>query len=169
MKLVIEKHGSHLLDFNAATCSCLGSCIVFMPRIDLWAVETSYEDECHSPATKADLSEESSFSEQRDVDGGSSAESAEPEVPILKASHLWCSFIEQVESICVSTSLMILVRLSIIFYVHVQVYVVLVKFLHMCIVLYLLNLERECILLKIASCYSTLPFRPGYLKSAFES
>lgn len=95
-----------------------------MPRIDLWAVETSYEEECHSPATKVDFSEESSFLEHSNVNwrpelnGGSFAESAEPQVPIIKASHLWCSFIEQVESICVSTTLIILVRLSIIVYVY---------------------------------------------------
>lgn len=95
-----------------------------MPRIDLWAVETSYEEECHSPATKVNFSEESSFLGHSDVDWrqnlneGSSAESAEPQLPIIKASHLWCSFIEQVESICVSTSLIILVRLFIIVYVY---------------------------------------------------
>ena len=89
-----------------------------MPRIDLWAVETSYE-ECHSPATEVDFSEQSSFVEHSDdLNQCSPAESAEPQVPILKASHLWCSFIEQVESICVSTSLIIMVWLSIIDYVY---------------------------------------------------
>uniref|UniRef100_A0A162AE44 PHD-type domain-containing protein n=1 Tax=Daucus carota subsp. sativus TaxID=79200 RepID=A0A162AE44_DAUCS len=91
-------------------CTCLGSCIVSMPRIDLWAVETSYE-ECHSPATEVDFSEQSSFVEHSDdLNQCSPAESAEPQVPILKASHLWCSFIEQVESICVSTSLIIMIE-----------------------------------------------------------
>ncbi|XP_074370332.1 uncharacterized protein LOC141711638 isoform X2 [Apium graveolens] len=111
-----EGHGDlmHGVTQILSRCTCLGSCIVFMPRIDLWAVETSYEEECLSPATEVDLSEESSFLEHNNVNWrsklneGSSAESAEPQDPIIKASHLWFSFIEQVESICVSTALIIL-------------------------------------------------------------
>ena len=104
--------------YMAVKCSSVGSCLVFMPRIDLWAVETlQHETEksdsspSNHPLTKSNESclthgqvigkEIDSCQEQH-----KSVETEEFQVP----SHAWSSFVEQVESICVSTSLMILVK-----------------------------------------------------------
>ncbi|XP_057728382.1 uncharacterized protein LOC130944204 isoform X2 [Arachis stenosperma] len=73
-------------------CASLQSCILFMPRIDLWAVNKHVQI----------YEKESEFNTEK-----SSAEITEGEAN-KKASHAWMSFIEQVESIGVSTSLMIL-------------------------------------------------------------
>ncbi|KAL5738150.1 hypothetical protein ACOSP7_030911 [Xanthoceras sorbifolium] len=73
-------------------CSSVGSCLVFMPRIDLWAVATLQHE-----TEKSDSSPSShSLTESNESEG------------FQGPSHAWSSFVEQVESMCVSTSLMIL-------------------------------------------------------------
>nr|XP_043627896.1 uncharacterized protein LOC122599445 [Erigeron canadensis] len=71
-------------------CASVGSCMVFMPRIDLWAIETCHrvsEDNCVS-------SKSVGLSDADDL--------------VSRASDLWRSFVEQAESIFISSSLMIL-------------------------------------------------------------
>ena len=103
-------------------CTSVGSFMLFLPRIDLWAIETSDQDdeECF-PSTDHQSSEEEScitnsqVVEKENLSGPRACKSAEigvPEDALQRASHAWRSFIEQVDSICVSTSLMILVSLG---------------------------------------------------------
>ncbi|KAM7250767.1 hypothetical protein ACFE04_022650 [Oxalis oulophora] len=66
-------------------CASVGSSMVFMPRIDLWAVE---------PFTQVIENELSDI--------------VEPQGPSKCCSHAWSLFIEQMESMCASSSLMIL-------------------------------------------------------------
>ncbi|XP_071730126.1 uncharacterized protein [Rutidosis leptorrhynchoides] len=77
-------------------CSSVGSCIVFMPRIDLWAIET-----CHQ-VDEEESGISSKTSESSDTDNPKSLE------PVFRASNLWSSFVEQAESIFISASLTIL-------------------------------------------------------------
>ncbi|ESQ48465.1 hypothetical protein EUTSA_v100198800mg, partial [Eutrema salsugineum] len=83
-------------------CASRKSCVVFMPRIDLWAVET-----------------ESPLSEEVECDDDSAKEnSSSPICPetvekmelqnSVRVSHAWNTFFEQVESLRVSTKLIIL-------------------------------------------------------------
>ncbi|KAK7855934.1 tat-binding like protein 7 [Quercus suber] len=95
-------------------CASVGSCVVFMPRIDLWAVEKSqvieesdssskhhqFPDFIHGQA----IQKENEFSTQKIK----SAKMDDCLCAVQSASHAWSSFIEHVESICASTSLMIL-------------------------------------------------------------
>ena len=100
-------------------CASVQSCILFMPRIDLWAVEKHFQiskktdsfsinhvlpemdKSCFKPSQV--LEKESEFNSEKNSAGMSKGQANK------KASHVWMSFIEQVESIGVSTSLMILV------------------------------------------------------------
>ncbi|KAK4285915.1 hypothetical protein QN277_002541 [Acacia crassicarpa] len=100
-------------------CAGVQSCVVFMPRIDLWAVETHFqvaENSDHfSTNDQVSEMEESCLTLSEVVENKSefnskkrkSVDMAKGQV-IGRASHAWMSFIEQVESIGVSTSLMIL-------------------------------------------------------------
>ncbi|XP_007021595.2 PREDICTED: uncharacterized protein LOC18594081 [Theobroma cacao] len=96
-------------------CASMGSCVVFMPRIDLWAVETvnqvAEESDLSSTFHQSPMEEdplpvekESGFSLRQ----SELAETAEAIAAVQIISHAWSSFVEQVESICVSTSLIIL-------------------------------------------------------------
>lgn len=106
----------------AVKCTSVGSCMLFLPRIDLWAIETSDQDdeECSSPTDHQSSEEEfcitnSQVVEKENVSGPRACKSAETGVPedvLQRASHAWRSFIEQVDSMCVSTSLIILVRIG---------------------------------------------------------
>ncbi|XP_015899189.2 uncharacterized protein LOC107432546 [Ziziphus jujuba] len=101
-------------------CAAVGSCMVFMPRIDLWAVETSHQviEESESCSTSHQYPEDNNSSvshgqavEDENASGQQKCKSAEMAGDhdfVQSASHAWSFFIEQVESICVSTSLMIL-------------------------------------------------------------
>lgn len=104
----------------AVKCAGVQSCVVFMPRIDLWAVETHFEvaesfDDC-STNNQLSETEESCLTSRKVVEKKSefnskkrkSIDMAKGQV-ILRASHAWMSFIQQVDSIGASTSLMILV------------------------------------------------------------
>ncbi|PNX99999.1 P-loop nucleoside triphosphate hydrolase superfamily protein [Trifolium pratense] len=100
-------------------CASMKSCVIFMPRIDLWAVvEDSQIAEKTDSCSINHLSSEtdtSSFTPSQIVEkengintGKNSAEMTKCQAN-KKASYAWMSFIEQVESIGSSTSLMILV------------------------------------------------------------
>lgn len=103
-------------------CANVGSCMIFMPRIDLWALDTCHqvddEDNSFSSKTvgssKANPSgliqhevideENESFPKLR----RSLENMGKSQDPVLLASDLWNSFVEQAESIFISASLMIL-------------------------------------------------------------
>lgn len=101
-------------------CASVGPCVVFMPRIDLWAVETPLQVTGESDSDLSDHqlpeNEKSYFVHSQAVEEGSGSTSQQcksedmGECPgvACSASHAWNLFVEQVESICVSTSLMIL-------------------------------------------------------------
>ncbi|KAK4767843.1 hypothetical protein SAY87_002984 [Trapa incisa] len=80
-----EGHGDALQGITQILmkCASVDSSVVFMPRIDLWAVETHY-------------------------DIASEEEMMRPEDLQQISSQSWNSFIEQAESVCVNTSLVIL-------------------------------------------------------------
>ncbi|KAL3587221.1 hypothetical protein D5086_014088 [Populus alba] len=102
-------------------CASFQSCMIFLPRIDLWAVET-----CHKVNDDGDASssinhqvyeeKESSLTNSQVVEEENEspihqcipAEMTEPQDAARSISPAWSSFVEQVESISVSTSLMIL-------------------------------------------------------------
>ncbi|MCD7468093.1 hypothetical protein HAX54_005891 [Datura stramonium] len=92
-------------------CASAGKCMIFMPRVDLWAMETSdqvcQEDSCslvnpESLGKEANLhyniGEERNFNHSADQAGDA----------LKRASYLWSSFVEQVETICMATSVMLL-------------------------------------------------------------
>ncbi|KAJ9153551.1 hypothetical protein P3X46_026978 [Hevea brasiliensis] len=101
-------------------CASLESFVIFMPRIDLWAVESCQQvtEESDASSTDHQLSEETEFcSTPIQVVGKenesiahqcSESEMPQPQDATLCTSHAWSSFVEQVESIRVSTSLIIL-------------------------------------------------------------
>ncbi|KAM3396040.1 putative protein isoform X1 [Capsicum galapagoense] len=81
-------------------CASVGKCMMFMPRVDLWAMEASdQEDGCalENPESLG-KDEESNFNHSADQAGDAPK----------RASYLWSSFVEQVETICVTTSVMLL-------------------------------------------------------------
>ncbi|XP_049374122.1 uncharacterized protein LOC125839189 [Solanum verrucosum] len=84
-------------------CASVEKCMIFMPRVDLWAMETSDlvcpEDGCSllNPESLG-KDEERSFNHSADQAGDA----------LKRASYLWSSFVEQVESICMATSVMLL-------------------------------------------------------------
>lgn len=99
-------------------CASWGSCAVFMPRIDLWALETfdkfpEFESSLadHQSSEKEDLCFTSSQGckvEKSCLQHCESTGMVEAQTIVRSVSHAWRSFVEQVESICVSTSLIIL-------------------------------------------------------------
>lgn len=94
--------------------------MIYLPRIDLWAIENVDKKENDS-SSDSESSEEMSFVKHSQV-GKKENQSGEKKVcessvvaavsqdASLKTSQIWSSFVEQVDSICVSTSLMILVK-----------------------------------------------------------
>lgn len=117
-----EGHGDVMLGLTRILmrCASVGSCMIFLPRIDLWAIETFNnvdKKEYDSSSTDSRSSEEMSFVKHSQV-GKKENQSCEKvcessEVAVSqdasqKTSHIWSAFVEQVDSICVSTSLMIL-------------------------------------------------------------
>ncbi|GAB2230830.1 hypothetical protein Droror1_Dr00015124 [Drosera rotundifolia] len=87
-------------------CSSLKRCTLFMPRMDLWAIE------CHHEVFQDDKNQEhDAVGVLNGVMCNPNTETADSEEPGNEensASHMWNSFVEQVESICVSRSLIIL-------------------------------------------------------------
>ncbi|XVF78643.1 hypothetical protein PTKIN_Ptkin14bG0151600 [Pterospermum kingtungense] len=94
-------------------CAGMGSSVVFMPRIDLWAVETFNQvaEESNSSSTlhEAPMREDSQLvQKESSLLQSELAETVNATSGVQSVSHAWSSFVEQVESICVSTSLIIL-------------------------------------------------------------
>ncbi|CAN4104214.1 unnamed protein product [Withania somnifera] len=84
-------------------CASVEKCMIFMPRVDLWAMETS-DQVCQEDGCSLLNPESLVKDEERNFD-----HSADQAGDVLKrASYLWSSFVEQVETICVSTSVMLL-------------------------------------------------------------
>ncbi|KAK3035001.1 hypothetical protein RJ639_033379 [Escallonia herrerae] len=99
-------------------CASVGSCLVFMPRLDLWALETVEPvDNEESPSLNLESCEENNpcltENEVVDIDNRcpgicESTERKEPGEADRKVAQLWNLFMEQVESMRVSTPLMVL-------------------------------------------------------------
>ncbi|XAR68307.1 hypothetical protein NMG60_11003390 [Bertholletia excelsa] len=99
-------------------CASVGSCMIFMPRIDLWAIETFDQvgrEENYPSSTSSEPSDTSCmeysqhFKEtQFNQKICNLSETTVSQGASLKTSYIWNSFVEQVETICVATSLMIL-------------------------------------------------------------
>ncbi|PWA92821.1 AAA+ ATPase domain-containing protein [Artemisia annua] len=89
-------------------CASVGSCMIFMPRIDLWALETCHqvdvEEDCASPKTSGSSKANPPCPIQNEVNDN--MESFQD--PVLRSSGVWSSFVEQAESIFISASLTIL-------------------------------------------------------------
>ncbi|GAY55848.1 hypothetical protein CUMW_167250 [Citrus unshiu] len=87
-------------------CSTVGSCFVFMPRVDLWAVETLQQgnEESDSCATNDDLarSNGSCFADgqfvEKDTDSWLQQHKSEGPTEFHGHSHAWSTFVEQATS-----------------------------------------------------------------------
>lgn len=106
-----EGHGDMVHGLTRILMRCAGAqtCMIFMPRIDLWAVETSFE------ACEQESYEKKSSYRLGEVDKEDElfarakvTEMAESPTAVKKASYLWNYFLEQIEPIRVSSSLIIL-------------------------------------------------------------
>ncbi|KVI02180.1 uncharacterized protein LOC112500269 [Cynara cardunculus var. scolymus] len=103
-------------------CANVGPCMIFMPRIDLWALDACHqvdeEENCFSSKTIGSSKADPSRLIQHEV--ADEEKESRPKLctslenmgksqdPVLLASDLWNSFVEQAESILISASLMIL-------------------------------------------------------------
>ncbi|KAL3849214.1 hypothetical protein ACJIZ3_011096 [Penstemon smallii] len=110
-----EGHGDMILGLTQILMRCAGAklCMIYMPRIDLWAIETYNEtSDGHRESSSVEFqpSEKISCDGKCEIDREHNhSSSPEEEVTALKkASYLWTSFIGQVESMRVNTSLIIL-------------------------------------------------------------
>lgn len=94
----------------AVKCASMKSCVVFMPRIDLWAVEEDFQiAEKTDSCSVNHLSPSQIVEKENGINTGKNSKEKTKCQANKKASYAWMSFIEQVESIGLSTSLMILV------------------------------------------------------------
>lgn len=90
-------------------CASMKSCVVFMPRIDLWAVEEDFQiAEKTDSCSVNHLSPSQIVEKENGINTGKNSKEKTKCQANKKASYAWMSFIEQVESIGLSTSLMIL-------------------------------------------------------------
>ncbi|KAL2466801.1 P-loop containing nucleoside triphosphate hydrolase superfamily protein [Abeliophyllum distichum] len=115
-----EGHGDMVLGLTQMLMRCAGmqSCMIFMPRVDLWVVETfkqANDEYSDSPLMEPQSSEKMSIAEHCEVDkehdlcpSAKETEVAVSQTAIKNASYLWNSFVELVDLIRVHTSLMIL-------------------------------------------------------------
>ncbi|KAL2523552.1 P-loop containing nucleoside triphosphate hydrolase superfamily protein [Abeliophyllum distichum] len=115
-----EGHGDMVHGLTRILMRCAGTqtCMIFMPRIDLWAVETSSEaceEDSYSVSLESQISERISCNSHGEVDKedelcprAGQTEMAEAPTAVKKASYLWNYFLEQVEPIRVHASLIIL-------------------------------------------------------------
>ncbi|XP_030480637.2 uncharacterized protein LOC115697685 [Cannabis sativa] len=94
-------------------CAGVGSCMIFMPRIDLWAVQQV--EDCDSNSMNDQRTEKGnppSIKHDRNKNLSSPHSKLTGTVGdqgfTQNASNTWRLFVEQVESICISTSVMIL-------------------------------------------------------------
>lgn len=97
----------------AVKCASRQSCVVFLPKIDLWALEKHFQisertDSCLKRG-KSYFTPNQVVVKEREINNEKSSTEMANGQAITKASFAWMSFVEQVESIGVSTSLMILV------------------------------------------------------------
>ncbi|KAL6561797.1 hypothetical protein OROMI_017398 [Orobanche minor] len=95
-----EGHGDMVYGLTHILMRCVGSslCMLYLPMIDLWAFETHEETSDDS----CEVGMENGLHPSSDVEATWSQPAAK------KASYIWTSFIEQVESMRVNTSLIIL-------------------------------------------------------------
>lgn len=98
-----EGHGDMVHGLTRILMRSTGASVsmLYMPRIDLWAVETyekASEDEC----------EPSEVGIEHGLCPNAFVEDTQSQTAVRKVSYLWTSFIEQVESIRVNSSLIIL-------------------------------------------------------------
>ncbi|KAK6132807.1 hypothetical protein DH2020_033450 [Rehmannia glutinosa] len=117
-----EGHGDMVHGLTHILMRCAGSnmCVLYMPIIDLWAIETydeAFEDGCESSSMKTQSSGKISSDWHGEVDmedglcPSNDVEATQSQIAVKKASYLWTSFIEQVESMRVNTSLIILLTM----------------------------------------------------------
>ncbi|XP_073026996.1 uncharacterized protein [Primulina eburnea] len=101
-----EGHGDMVHGLTRILMRCAGTnlCMIYMPRIDLWAIEMCNE----AREGNHDLaSMEPQCPKNLSSEGKCEIEMEHDACPV-KVSYLWTLFIEQVESMCVNTSLIIL-------------------------------------------------------------
>ncbi|KAJ4842381.1 hypothetical protein Tsubulata_000919, partial [Turnera subulata] len=115
-----EGHGDMIQGLTQILMKCaqFQSCMIFMPRIDLWAIEMCHQvADCHACIINHQLSDEKVSwkrqsqaidKENHSMHHCEATELAQPQDLTRIASRVWSSLVEQVESLCVSTSLMIL-------------------------------------------------------------
>ncbi|XP_020203639.1 uncharacterized protein LOC109789156 [Cajanus cajan] len=93
-------------------CASRQSCIVFLPRIDLWAVDKHFQiaERAGSCLTmrKSCFTRNEAVEKENETGTEKNLSEMTKGQTNTKASYAWMSFIEQVESIGVSTSLMIM-------------------------------------------------------------
>ncbi|KAL0328450.1 UNVERIFIED_CONTAM: hypothetical protein Scaly_2277600 [Sesamum calycinum] len=101
------------------TVRCAGAnpCMLYLPTIDLWAIETcdkASEDGCESSSMEPQSPGKTSSGGRWEVDmedglyPSADVMATQTQTEVKVASYLWTSFIEQVESMRVNTSLIIL-------------------------------------------------------------
>lgn len=78
-------------------CLTVGRCIIYMPRIDLWAIDEIHEMEAKHTEIHPETGKSSSVSGDNDRRKYS--------------SEAWNSFVEQIDSSCASESIIVLVWL----------------------------------------------------------
>ncbi|KAI5437619.1 hypothetical protein KIW84_023651 [Lathyrus oleraceus] len=99
-------------------CPSTKSCVIFMPRIDLWVVEEDVKiaektDSCSMDQLSSEM-DTSCFTPREIIEKENGINTGKHPAEMIecqsdkKASYAWMTFIEQVESIGLSTSLMIL-------------------------------------------------------------
>ncbi|RAL49115.1 hypothetical protein DM860_015106 [Cuscuta australis] len=110
-----EGHGDILQGLTGILMryACAGRCIIFMPRLDLWAVEASsmvFETRGVALSGKHQLYEERSLEEIKNEKSYPVATTMglESKKEVREASDIWNSFVEQAETLCVSKPLSIL-------------------------------------------------------------
>ncbi|KAI3466086.1 hypothetical protein Pfo_022749 [Paulownia fortunei] len=114
-----EGHGDMVHGLTRILMRCAGAnlCMLYMPAIDLWAIETydkASEDDWESSSMEPQSSGKIYCDGHCEVDmehglrPSADVEAAKSQSAAKKASYLWTSFIEQVESVRVNTSLIIL-------------------------------------------------------------
>ncbi|CAA0816329.1 P-loop containing nucleoside triphosphate hydrolases superfamily protein [Striga hermonthica] len=112
-----EGHGDmiHGLTHILMRCASSSLCMLYMPMVDLWAVEAHdeiSEDGCETTSMKpqssdchGEVEKENGFCPSA---GAAGSEAPQSQPTAKKATYIWTSFIEQVESMRVNTSLIIL-------------------------------------------------------------
>lgn len=119
----LEGHGDVVQGLTQILMKCanVGSSVVFMPRIDLWAVQmhqqvsddedSSTTSDDQSPVKKTSCSIDTQVRETKitsNMQNSNSTAGDGCQSSSQSPSHAWSSFAEQVNAICVNTSLVIL-------------------------------------------------------------